>query len=228
MLNQRKTWHTVHFHLGLLTYYTTPNIHQDMPGHDRHLRDGLILGVIAAAATAVLIYQFFGSVRLAVVSAPTAMVVLGAGTMIPDTDIKSSIPYKRLVQGIVGVVVLAGAYWLFNNWTAYLAMVSEWFGGFLPSGTPLPAVGLLLAGLMIPIVNYGVRLGIDKATGSHRTRTHSPVYLFAAVVFLAGVLWIQLPEIELFGFQLRPIISLGIPSMLYLGALVHIGRDKIS
>ena len=68
---------------------------------------------------------------------------------------------------------------------------------------------------------------IQTITGSHRTRTHNPLLLAIAAAVVAGLLWVTLPPLKSIPLT-RPHVAVGLPTAIYAGTLVHIGRDKIS
>jgi hypothetical protein len=197
-----------------------------MPSIDRHLRDGLIAGILVFALVGFMVYQQYQSLRLAALLGGATGLLVVLGTLFPDTDIKSSKPYRWAVAagtatGAVTIIVL-----LVANWKTYLGYLAAWIGGFIPTGVPLPVVGLAAVGITIPALNLFLAKMIDKATGSHRGWTHSPSVLAGIALVSAAVLWLYIPPITLFDVEIRPIIDLGLPAALLLGALIHIGRDK--
>lgn len=199
-----------------------------MPGSDRHIRDGVIVGGILTIVAAYFIYQQYRSIRLAAIGAGAAFFLIVIGSVLPDTDVKSSKPYRGVVKAGTAMAAVAVIYLAAENWQLYLATLRDRIGGLLPSGVPLPAIALILIGLTIPLLNRAVATGVDKATGSHRTRTHNPLILLGTAVSATGVLWILIERMTLFGFEIRPLLAVGVPATLFIGALVHIGRDKFS
>jgi len=197
-----------------------------MPGVDRHLRDGLIAGIIVFAVVGFLVFQQYQSLQLAALLGGSAGLFVALGALFPDIDIKSSKPYRWIVAAgtTAGAVVIG--YLVLTNWQTYLGYLAAWVGGLIPRGVPLPVVGLAAAGVTIPALNVFLAKGIDKATGSHRGWTHSPAVLAGGTLISAAILWLYIPPITLFGVRLRPIIALGLPTALLVGALIHIGRDR--
>jgi hypothetical protein len=199
-----------------------------MPGIDRHLRDCLIAGFISFVAVAFLVYQRYQSLRLAGLLGAVASVVVTTGVVFPDIDINSSKPYRWAVAIGTGAATIGIGYFALTNWQLFLSYVAAFIGGVIPRGVPLQAVGLVLIGLTIYPVKVGLAKGIDEVTGSHRTRAHNPALLTTVALVSAGALWFILPPLTIFGVSLRPFIALGAPALFLIGALIHIGRDKIS
>lgn len=199
-----------------------------MANSDRHLSDGKLVGIVFAAAVGFGIYSKTQSAALSAIAVSVAFIPTVVGSVLPDTDVKSSIPFRKAVKILSVAFVVYIIYITYSNWVLYLSLLRRWIGSLIPSSVPLSVIALILVCGVAYLVVDSIPTLIDKITGKHRGRTHNPVILLILFAAFAWVLWVKLPSLEVAGHQLRLLISTILPTALYLGTLTHIGRDKVS
>lgn len=163
-----------------------------MANYERHATVAKQGGVVFSLLVFVSVFYFTGEPLWAIGLAGVCGLLVFLGGIAPDIDHPSAIPRRHAVTlGRLGVVVTvptaAYIYWEpVSTWTSDAAEV------VVPSVTPAAATGSLVAVLLAVILTglILVPVVIDKATGSHRTRTHSwkTVGVLAVLVGAGGSL----------------------------------------
>jgi len=198
-----------------------------MAGYDTHSRDGKFVGFLVAAVVGWFVYQSTTSLQLTGGAVAVTYATVWSGSQFPDTDIESSIPYRYATQVASLVALGAVGYIAYTNWATYLDVLDAFVGQYLPPLIPMWLVAIAVLVTVLPLTRPIAGQLISTVTGSHRTRTHSPLVLLALAGVLALALYLYLPPLPI-NSSYRPIVSATLPGLFALGAFVHITRDMLS
>lgn len=192
-----------------------------MPGFVRHLTSGVAVGFVGSIGVSILLFNEGCPLAVLPITWIFCTAAITTGAIYPDIDHPASIPGRRFTQlvgwsgaiGVLGVNILT------------FKLVFPLFQVVL--GSPVAALGYLVVLLLAVTGAYvGMRRLWIEIRPAHRTITHS-VHSnlvgggIATLVLWAGFTWTTILT------GCNGVLLVAVPSLLVVGALVHIALDRL-
>ncbi|MFB6109421.1 MAG: hypothetical protein ABEJ60_00905 [Halodesulfurarchaeum sp.] len=193
-----------------------------MPGYDEHVGAAKLIAALLAPVLTGLTYYLTADPRLAAIGlVGSTLVVLGG--MAPDLDSNSSIPRRRLVRLVSGLLVFSIGGFLGRYWDRLVVTLEGVLTGRL-SIVPPEGILLLLAGAAVALVVHKTGDAVQAVLPAHRGLFHElPFWVMVggtigAGLFAAGSL-LDLPR------SVTLYAAVVLPALLVLGVSVHLYQD---